>query len=79
MLGSRREWPRLYAFNNMNDVLTRGGARISNPDRIQAGDTIYLPLMGPPRPARRHTCRGVPDSGPDAAGGTYVGAICDGL
>jgi len=50
MLGSSREWPRIYAFNNMEGVLSRGGARISNPDKIRAGDTIFLPLLGPPRP-----------------------------
>lgn len=49
-LGSHKEWPRLYAFNNMPDVLARGGARIAHPDRIRAGDTIYLPLLGPKAP-----------------------------
>ena len=50
MLGSAREWPRIYAFNNMPDVLSRGGARIADPDRIRAGDTIFLPLLGPSAP-----------------------------
>ncbi|MFN3292430.1 MAG: hypothetical protein ACK4S2_09215 [Gemmobacter sp.] len=49
-LGSHKEWPRLYAFDNMPDVLARGGARIAHPDRIRAGDTIYLPLLGPGAP-----------------------------
>lgn len=49
MLGSAKEWPRLYAFNNMDDVLARGGARIANPDIIRAGDIIYLPVIGPKR------------------------------
>lgn len=50
-LGGAREWPRILAFNNMDDVLARGGARIADPDRIRAGDTIYLPLLGPASPA----------------------------
>ena len=51
-LGSAREWPRLLAFNATADVLSRGGARITDPDRIRAGDTIYLPRLGPSTSAR---------------------------
>lgn len=65
-LGSHREWPRLYAFNNMQDVLARGGARITHPDRIRAGDTIYLPLLGPKAPPALRATPAAPGAQPAA-------------
>jgi len=46
-LGSPWEWPRLYAFNNRDEVVRSGVRRITDPDLIYAGETIRIPRIGP--------------------------------
>lgn len=47
-LGSPTEWPRLYEFNNRNEVVRAGARRIIDPDRIYAGSTLRLPILQSP-------------------------------
>lgn len=51
-LGDPNEWPRIYAFNNLKQVLNAGARRIVNPDLIYAGSKLHLPILpGQPRAA----------------------------
>lgn len=46
-LGRAGEWPRIYVHNNLDQIIDYGGgARLRDPDRIYAGDLIYLPRLG---------------------------------
>ncbi|MBI9092496.1 MAG: LysM peptidoglycan-binding domain-containing protein [Desulfobacterium sp.] len=47
-LGSPTEWPRLYEFNNRNEVVRAGARRIIDPDLIYAGSTLRLPILQSP-------------------------------
>lgn len=44
-LGDPYAWPRLFAFNNQDDVVTAGARRIIDPDLIYAGEIMMLPIV----------------------------------
>ncbi len=44
-LGDPREWPRIFAFNNMPAIKALGNRVIEDPDLIYAGETLQLPIL----------------------------------
>lgn len=63
--GSPSMWPSLYRYNNMLAVRRkRGGKPIVNPNRLQAGETIFLPELAPRTATRRIARRMMRGHGP---------------
>ncbi len=50
-LGSGRQWPRIWRYNNRREVVQVTGRAVPNPDLIYVGQTLLIPrLTGDPTP-----------------------------